>query len=310
MYQECLKHLSAPIIAISKSKKEIVFINDSCCKLLNVNSSVIGESTEKIFPDLYVGLENDILSVGVFATREININNKRLKVNYISLIEEQNLNIVLLEFLVPDNDNVEGSLLNNNEYKAIIDASYDGLYITNKYGNTIFVSKSYEKITGINREELLGKNIIELEKSGMFSPIITPSILKSKTPITCNQRLRNGKKVIITGNPVFDSEGEVAYIVTNVRDITELVDLRSVIIKQKKINYEYMQKLSKIEEEKKLVQSFIAKSRAMQGVLSFASKVANVNTTVLITGETGVGKKCWQIISINLVTVATNHFYQ
>ena len=83
----------------------------------------------------------------------------------------------------------------------------------------------------------------------------------------------------------------MAYIITNVRDITEIVGLRMAIIKQKELNYEFMRRLNQIEEEEKLKRVSSLKSSSMQSVLNIASKVARVNATVLITGETGVGKE-------------------
>ncbi|MCR4431144.1 MAG: sigma 54-interacting transcriptional regulator [Tepidanaerobacteraceae bacterium] len=291
MYKEIVKYLSTPTIVIDNAKK-ILYVNDSLCKLMNVNNDawLMGRPIHDMFPELVYNLDINSLPCGHFLTKEVTINQKKMEANYINIVDHKN-NLILIELKNQEENSVEGGLVKANEFQAIIDASYDGLYITNRFGTTIFVNKSYEKITGIKKEELLGKNISDLEKSGMFSPIITPTIIEKKTPITCHQILRNGKKVVITGNPVFDNNGDVAYIVTNVRDITEIEDLRMAFFKQKELNYEYMQRLHKIKEEKELQENFIARSKSMQYVLNFASKVAKVKTTVLITGETGVGKE-------------------
>ncbi|MFO7734545.1 MAG: PAS domain S-box protein, partial [Candidatus Aminicenantes bacterium] len=119
------------------------------------------------------------------------------------------------------------------QLQSIIDFSYDGIYVTNRDGTTLCVNKSYERITGVRVEEVIGKNIEELEYQGMFSPIITPSVIKSKERITLEQTVKTGKKVIITGNPVIDENGEIIYVITNVRDMTEIEQLKEEIDKLK-----------------------------------------------------------------------------
>lgn len=292
MYKGFIDYLSTPVMGINKEKK-IVYANNSLCRLMNLRSlELLGKPVQEIFPCL----GDDDFNFGNsyrrrYWAKEIVVAQKKMIANFVSTFDHDVSVMIFIELHREEMDSIEGGLIKANELQAIIDASYDGIYITNRFGNTIFVNKSYEKITGIKREELLGKNIAELEQLGMFSPIVTPTILKEKIPITCSQTLRNGKKVIITGNPVFDGDGEVAYVITNVRDITEIIDLRLAIKKQKELNYEFMQRLNQIEEEKKLEESFIAKSSSMQAVLNIAAKVAKVDTTVLIIGETGVGKE-------------------
>lgn len=41
----------------------------------------------------------------------------------------------------------------------IIEYSYDGIYITDGKVNTIMVNKAYEKITGLKRQQMIGKNM-------------------------------------------------------------------------------------------------------------------------------------------------------
>ena len=164
------------------------------------------------------------------------------------------------------------------QLQLIINFSYDGLYVTDKNGVTLCVNKSYERITGINVEELIGKNIVELESQGMFYPIITPWVLKNKKPVTAHQTIKTGKQVIITGNPVFDEQGEIVYVVTNVRDLTEIKQLRDEI--------------NKLKMEKKIYDNdIIACSAVMQALMNIALRVGEVDVTVLLLGESGVGKE-------------------
>ncbi len=48
------------------------------------------------------------------------------------------------------------------EVEAIIGSSYDGIYVTDGEANTIRVNRAYEDITGINAQEVLGRNMRDL----------------------------------------------------------------------------------------------------------------------------------------------------
>ena len=100
------------------------------------------------------------------------------------------------------------TFIKNHAYNldAIIENIYDGVYITDGHANTLMISKAYERITGIKREEVLGKNMRELVASGVIDRSVSLQVLEKKQPVTMLQELRSGKKILVTGNPVFDRE--------------------------------------------------------------------------------------------------------
>jgi transcriptional regulator with PAS, ATPase and Fis domain len=71
------------------------------------------------------------------------------------------------EFFDFDNELGETNKL-VNRLQSIIDFSYDGIYVTDHMGTTLCVNKSYERITGVKIDEVIGRNIKELEVIGMF----------------------------------------------------------------------------------------------------------------------------------------------
>ena len=48
------------------------------------------------------------------------------------------------------------------EMKAIWDLFDEGIYITDSNGNTLEINKSYEAMTGIKRDMLIGRNIKDI----------------------------------------------------------------------------------------------------------------------------------------------------
>jgi PAS domain S-box-containing protein len=178
----------------------------------------------------------------------------------------------------------------NKELEALIDSSYDGIYVTDGHGYTLRVNSAYERITGVHRSEVIGKHMGELEKLGLYSQSVTLLVLKQKKTITIMQRIRHKKDVLVTGNPIFAENGEIAFVVTNVRDITELNKLRDELAKTKQLSQRYYNELSELRMQHK-PEDIIAHSPAMNQILRLVFRVAKVDTTTLITGESGVGKE-------------------
>lgn len=173
----------------------------------------------------------------------------------------------------------------------VIESSYDGIYITDGEANTILVNKSYEKITGMKREQMLGKNMEYLEQNGIVSKSATVLVLKNKKTVTIEQEFRNGKKVLVSSSPIFDTDGNITMVVTNVRDVTELYELKEQLEKNMELTQKYYSEIAMMRKQVIGNADIIAEDKKMLDVLEMAKKVAKVNTTVLLLGETGVGKE-------------------
>lgn len=64
--------------------------------------------------------------------------------------------------------------------KKILDSLDDGVYITDGEANTIFVNKSYERISGTNKKLFLGKNMKQIVKEGLIDCSATCRVLEKK----------------------------------------------------------------------------------------------------------------------------------
>jgi len=177
------------------------------------------------------------------------------------------------------------------ELDSIIEASFDGIYITDGKANTLKINKSYETITGLKRKGMINRNMYELEKEGYISRSATLMVLKNRKSNTIEQEFSTGKKVLVSSNPIFDAKGNISMVVTNVRDITELYELQDQLAKTMKLTEKYYSEIEAMRIQYLNLTDMIAKDKIMLDLLEVAKRVANVDTTVLILGETGVGKE-------------------
>ena len=169
----------------------------------------------------------------------------------------------------------------------IIENSYDGIYITDKEGKTILVNKAYERISGISRDTLVGEYMSNLVNAGILSTSLTDEVVSSKETVTRTQTNQNNKEVMITGSPIFDEFGNVSYIITNVRDVTELINLNTKLQAESSRANLYQE----IILQKAADSNIAYGSREFENVLNISRKISKMDSTVLILGETGVGKE-------------------
>ena len=170
---------------------------------------------------------------------------------------------------------------------SVLENSYDGIYITDKNSVTIYVNKAYENLTGHKRSEYVGKHMDDLIKAGIMKVHITRDVIASKKSVTTREELISGKNVLVTGNPIFNNNNEIIAVVTNVRDISEIISLE----KKERLAKEVISRYQKQFFDASTMRNIVCESANTISVFNFAAKVAPKDSTVLLTGETGVGKE-------------------
>ena len=173
---------------------------------------------------------------------------------------------------------------------AIFESSYDEIYVTDGEGKTLRVNSACERFYGIPAEELIGKNVSDLEREGVFSPSITPLVLKLREPVTLVQTTKNGRRIVATANPIFDTDGRIVRIVTNSRDVTEFHNLKTRLAETEDLVNLYLDEIRALRQEHLKMDDIVVKSEAMRRVVETVKRVASFDSTVLLQGESGTGK--------------------
>lgn len=183
--------------------------------------------------------------------------------------------------------------MRNNEItlEAVLENSFDGIFITDGDANTIKVNRAYEIITGLNWEELMDRNMKELVASNIISKSGSIMAIKQRRTVTLHQEFKTGKKALISSTPVFDKDGNIIMVVTNVRDLTEMYQLREEIEEKEKHTSRLSAELEIIKNKMASSDDIVAVDENTLNVLHLANKVAPLNTPVIFFGETGVGKE-------------------
>ncbi|NHM30697.1 sigma-54 interaction domain-containing protein [Neobacillus terrae] len=169
------------------------------------------------------------------------------------------------------------------ELESILNLSYDGITVAD--GNGVFrnVSLSWTELSGIHSSEIIGKSSSFLEKNGFCDISVTSEVLKAKTPVILTQQIAGKKKVLVTGIPIFDQDtNNIEKIINITKDITEMNTLTSASSLLQNGSENKLHKRTRLDRNNN--------SQALLKIFDMANHVADLPVTVLLLGETGVGK--------------------
>jgi len=183
------------------------------------------------------------------------------------------------------------------DFREIGDHLYDGIYIADGAGKTLYVNAAYTRITGIPAAEIIGRNVNDLLAEGFYTNAVTPEVIRSGRQVnSVGKSGRNGANMLITGNPIFDKQGAVKLVVVVDREITDLsamqAELAATTENMKTVEAASIRSSYEIEHLRRqsLSDDLVGCSVEMRGIVALIDRIADLDVTVLISGETGVGK--------------------
>lgn len=281
------------IIAIDKHGI-IIFCNKAAISLMNLNNDIEGLPVDKVFPNtqLLTVLETGkpqyatkfIHGKKTFLTNRTPITNNNEIIGAVAVFQD-----------ITDFEEISSELASvqelNRQLNAIIESIDDGILILDDKGKITKVNKSLEKATGLKSVDYLDKDLDSLYQQGLllYKPIASAA-LEKKEVITNLQGINTGKELIITAKPFADENGNIKGVVSTVRDITELIKLRQELEQSQKLTNLYLAKLNQLSKQCMEQNKFITRNPKMINILELAYRIAQAETTVLILGESGVGK--------------------
>ena len=177
----------------------------------------------------------------------------------------------------------------SKELVAIIDSSSEGLWVCDGDGVVLRINPASERLNTIKAEDVVGRNMRELVEQGTIDRSAVLEVLNCRSLVHVLQS-SFGRKLITTGAPVFDDEGRIIRVVVTERDITEIDKLQRELEDQEAIKGQFLHHMLEQQQVALASHTVIAKSASMVKALRQAIKVSAADSSVLILGESGVGK--------------------
>lgn len=172
--------------------------------------------------------------------------------------------------------------------QQICDNFPDAVCITNRDGIIVLTNTKYADVYGFSHKAVLGQSVIDMERKGIFNNILNPVIINTGQTTTHVQHTLDGRELVLEGHPIKDQSGNVVYCMTFIRDVTSLTRMREQLNIQSKL-LDIFQRISKDFYQPPRYPNVIT-SAAMCALYANCQTIAGTDATVLILGETGVGK--------------------
>lgn len=175
------------------------------------------------------------------------------------------------------------------EIEIFLQSSYDGFMVMDNQGKVIKVNAAWERMYSISKEKVLGTKMSTLLEKGLLKDSAALAVLKTGKRQTVSCEAITGQSTMATGTPVLDDDGNIKSVVVNVRDLSELKHLERRLAKQELME-KYFHGIKETDWLKEGFPEIIMYSKEMKKVMDIVFRVAEVDSNVLITGESGVGK--------------------
>jgi len=170
--------------------------------------------------------------------------------------------------------------LDYGTFKRLVDNLYDEFNIWDNNFELLYINNACQRHYGLEKEEMIGKKYYDLMKENYWHPMLLPYVYTEKAPIMATQKTHIGSTIISIVIPIFDENGEIEYVVWSIRDGVENIHY---------LNVDDIER--KLYEEKHFSSTAMKyKSNLMKETMELAYKLSEVNSPVIISGESGVGK--------------------
>jgi len=207
---------------------------------------------------------------------------KRIIENSISLMRDSGNHRVGFRSIVRDiTDRIlieEEKEKHRNHLQAIFETVKDAIVMIDSGMVVVEANQAIETICGLENEAIVGREITScMTQCSKNCSFVIQKALKSggmmeETAIKCGHALRPQQKTVISSSPLRDRDDSLKGLVIVIRDITRLSDLEQELGARHQF------------------QNIIGKNSKLQDIYNLLDDLADLETTVLITGESGTGK--------------------
>lgn len=259
----------------------ITEVNTWIKKILQRDEEFIGNRIERIIPDINRGL---IIKAWNTELEEIIKIDNRTILLYSPPVLVQDKKIILLKDISNIVEMVNESIhINETNYmlEAIIDSIQDAVSVVDEKGNGILINKAYTHMVGLTPKDVINKPAtIDIVKGESVHMKVLETGKKIKgLPLKVGL---NKTDVIISGSPII-IDGKLRGSMAIARDISEI----KMATKKLKVMEQRIRDL----ESKYSFDDILGNSAQLEEIKRLGKNVAATDATVLLRGESGVGKE-------------------
>jgi len=165
---------------------------------------------------------------------------------------------------------------------SILESLHDAVIVITMDSTIVYVNKAYSLQFGVAANKIIGKKLRDIEKKSRIL-----EVLKTKKPLIndCSYVHSLQKDVCANITPLIEN-GEMIGVVTIMKDISELTMMQDELTK-------YKSDVTKLREQldRRNFFKLESQSQVMKKAVQLTKNVSNTDATVILYGESGVGKE-------------------
>ena len=268
---------------ITDDKFNVLYCNEYF-KTNIIKADILNKKITMFFQDINVDMDKNLYSV-------------KYKDNSVYYVIHNNFKIYshalyaffFYDFTIGSELQKQIARLNSQQYlyNEMLNKLKDGIYITDGLGTTIFVNDAFLNLSGLTREQIIGNTVYDLRRSDILPNSCCAKVIETLGPVSTINHYYKGQRCLVSGSPIFDETGNLSKTIAVIRDVTELDVLMKTITKEKNlfIKSDYNVKTEAARDPDEIINNV-----RMKNIYEKAKKISKVDSTILILGETGVGK--------------------
>ncbi len=182
------------------------------------------------------------------------------------------------------------------DFKEVVDSLDDSLMITDANGVVIYINPAYTRNTAITQEEVLNRNIHDMIGADkLFTGGAVIGVLEEKKRIfRLSTTYKTNPPLVgyVVGTPIFNTDGSLHQVVACSRPILTLKALQDdfeTFVRE--VNSLKLKQSITRQPDKILTERMIGRNGSLESICTLIDHVAPTDATILITGESGVGKE-------------------
>ncbi len=280
------------IVSVDETGR-INFINRSAGQLFSINhDQVQGKPLDEILPGLEIGkvLETGLVEIGANYT----VGETTTMVNKTPLLDNGRVvgaiaifqDITELESIAEEMGTVKRL---NRTLQTVLDIGYDALVVVDEQGSVILVNRTFLDFVRLEEEAVMFRPVSEVLQNSRLHVVV-----KTGIPELNDIQFIDGKPYVVSRLPIVRDQqviGAVGKI--SFRRVDELRELatRLETMDSRLAHFQEELKKARYRERPFHFEDIITINPAMQALIWEARQAAQGLSTVLISGESGVGKE-------------------
>lgn len=280
LYYSLICNCNDGLILAERTTKKILLMNNKARILLDMDGRKKPKKVDEIFDN------EDVERLMNGDATETEVNGTPVKIH--THISKEHIWFFVEDFtemLRIENISQKTQELNHELIRVFNEYGDETLMVTDGKGIIEFAGDKVSRTCGVSSNDLVGRNIYDVEREGIFKPSVSVRVLETKQPQVVIQKTKIGEELVSVSAPIFDVGGHIEKVISITRDYSTQLKISKMIAE--------LGESAAIADSgyEKEADKIVTCNDNMFEIKTLIKMVAPTKATILINGETGTGKE-------------------